>query len=254
MENLIITLEELRIISGREKFSMPIIEKDYLITYLLFLLKDVRGIYLKGGTAINKIFLNHARLSEDIDFTLTRNIKEVEEEIKEKLKNTPFGKIFQGKDTEGFVRLIIHYKLFHEDGTIYLDLNKKADLILKPEKCKIIHFYTEVIPEFEIFCINKDEMFAEKLRATIERHKPRDYLDLYNIIKSVNSINLEITRKKLESAGKKFDIKLVFKNTNKVFRLWKKDLAAITKEEISFQQVISFLAEYFHFKELKDAK
>jgi len=62
MANLIITLEELRIISGREKFSMSIIEKDYLITYLLFLLKDVRGIYFKGGTAINKIFLNHARL------------------------------------------------------------------------------------------------------------------------------------------------------------------------------------------------
>jgi len=185
---------------------------------------------------------------------LSRNIKEVEEEIKEKLKNTPFGKISQGKDAEGFIRLIVHYKLFHENGTIYLDLNKKADLILKPEKCKIIHFYAEVIPEFEIFCINKNEMFAEKLRATIERHKPRDYLDLYNIIKSGNSINLEVTRKKLESAGKKFDIKLVFNNTNKVFRLWKKDLAAITKEEISFQQVISFLAEYFHFKEIKDAK
>ena len=81
MENLIITLEELRIISGREKFSMPIIEKDYLITYLLFLLKDVRGIYLKGGTAINKIFLNHARLSEDIDFTITGDVKEIQKEI-----------------------------------------------------------------------------------------------------------------------------------------------------------------------------
>ncbi len=75
-----ITLEEIRIISGREKFSMPIIEKDYLVTCLLFLLRDIKGIYFKGGTAINKIFLNHARLSEDIDFTLTRKIEDVEKE------------------------------------------------------------------------------------------------------------------------------------------------------------------------------
>jgi len=41
MAELNITIEEIRIISGREKFSMPIIEKDYLVTYLLFLLKDI---------------------------------------------------------------------------------------------------------------------------------------------------------------------------------------------------------------------
>jgi len=249
-----ITIEEIRIISGREKFSMPIIEKDYLVTYLLFLLKDIKGIYFKGGTAINKIFLNHSRLSEDIDFTLTGDIKEVEKEIKEKLKNTIFGKISRGKDREGFTRLIIHYKLFHEDGTIFIDLNKRATLLLKPEEYKINHFYTGKIPEFEVSCINKEEMFAEKLRATIERHKPRDYIDIYNLIKQNHKINLKLANQKLISSGKSFDAKLIFKNTNKIFRLWKKDLAVITKEEISFQQVISFLAEYFKLKEIKDAE
>jgi len=250
----IITLDQLRIIAGQKRLSIVMIEKDYLVTLLLYLIREVSGIYFKGGTALNKLYLHHKRISEDLDFSLTRDIEDIEKDIRKALEGSIFTTITRGKDSGGFTRLIIHYKLFHEDGTIYLDLNKKADLILKPEKWKIIHFYAGVIPEFEIFCINKDEMLAEKLRATIERHKPRDYLDLYNIIKSGNSINLEITRKKLESAGKKLDIKLVFNNTNKVFRLWKKDLAAITKEEISFQQVISFLTEYFHFKELKDNK
>jgi len=58
-----ISLEELRIIAGEQGFELPILEKDYLVTYLLYLLKEVDGIYFKGGTALNKIFLNHARLS-----------------------------------------------------------------------------------------------------------------------------------------------------------------------------------------------
>ena len=66
--------------------------KDYYLTLILYLIKDVNGIYFKGGTALNKIFLNHARLSEDIDFTLTINEKKIkicEEKIwgfKHKLK------------------------------------------------------------------------------------------------------------------------------------------------------------------------
>lgn len=54
-----ITLSELKIISGEKGFNIKILEKDYLLTYLLYLIKDVEGIYFKGGTALNKIFLGH---------------------------------------------------------------------------------------------------------------------------------------------------------------------------------------------------
>jgi len=53
-----ITLDELKIIAGQKGFGMPILEKDYLLTKLLFLLKDIKGIYFKGGTAINKMILH----------------------------------------------------------------------------------------------------------------------------------------------------------------------------------------------------
>ncbi|HLC90327.1 MAG TPA: nucleotidyl transferase AbiEii/AbiGii toxin family protein [Candidatus Nanoarchaeia archaeon] len=71
----IIPQNELRVIAGEKGFGFAIIEKDYLVTYLLFLLKDVEGIYFKGGTALPKIFLDHARLSEDLDFTATVDIR-----------------------------------------------------------------------------------------------------------------------------------------------------------------------------------
>ncbi len=60
-----ITLNELKIIADENGFNINLIEKDYLITSLLYLLKDINGVYFKGGTAINKILLNHARLSEE---------------------------------------------------------------------------------------------------------------------------------------------------------------------------------------------
>lgn len=52
----IITLDELKIIAGEKGFTIEILEKDYLVTCLLYLLKDINGIYFKGGTALNKIF------------------------------------------------------------------------------------------------------------------------------------------------------------------------------------------------------
>ena len=130
------------------------IEKDYLVTYLLYLLRDVEGIYFKGGTALNKIFLNYARLSEDLDFTLTKKLSTVEKEIKKILEGTIFDKITHDKRVEKYIRLIVHYKLFHDEGTIFIDLNERAKLLCKTEKHKIDHFYQEYIPQSKTYLCN----------------------------------------------------------------------------------------------------
>lgn len=80
-----VTLPELKIIASKYGLNIVLVEKDYLLTHLLYLIKDIEGIYFKGGTALNKIFLDHARLSEDLDFSCTRNILSIE---KEKLKES----------------------------------------------------------------------------------------------------------------------------------------------------------------------
>src|SRR3989344_7033247 len=107
----VITLEELKIIADEKGFNIGLIEKDYLITYLLYLIKDVEHIYFKGGTALNKIFLDHERLSEDLDFTITNDLNIVEKEIRTRLNGTIFDKLSHDKRVDKFVRLITHYKL-----------------------------------------------------------------------------------------------------------------------------------------------
>ena len=67
----LITLDELKIIAGKKGFNIKLLEKDYLLTYLLYLIKDVKGIYFKGGTALNKIFLNPKYIQLFISMKIT---------------------------------------------------------------------------------------------------------------------------------------------------------------------------------------
>ena len=106
-----ITENRLRFLAADKKFSLDYLEKDYYLTALLYFLKDVSEICFKGGTALNKIFLNHRRLSEDLDFTSTASLEKAKQSIlgiveshKEFFTGTRFD-----KQTPSFFRLKITY-------------------------------------------------------------------------------------------------------------------------------------------------
>ena len=247
-----ITLAELKIIAGEKGFNIRILEKDYLLTYLLYLIRDVKGIYFKGGTALHKIFLNHARLSEDLDFNLTEKLSVVEKSIKERLKATIFNKITHDKRVEKFVRLVVSYKLFHDKGTIFIDLNKRAELSQKPETHKVHHFYSEYIPEFSVTTLAKSEMIAEKMAATISRNKPRDYFDMYTIINHKTPIDLALVKKKCIQSGDEFNILKMFNKARKLHNRWEEDMGQLLQKKVSFGEVIDILAKHFKLKEHKE--
>jgi predicted nucleotidyltransferase component of viral defense system len=241
-------------IFSRHKFNRIKLTKDYFVTILLYLIKDVKEIYFKGGTAINKIFLAHARLSEDIDFSLTREVCEVKKEIVDIIeKSGLFDRITYDKNVEGFLRIVVHYIDF--DGrkdVVFIDLNKRAKLALKPEIHKLNHFYNPFIPEFSVNTLAREEMIAEKVAATIGRNKPRDHFDVYKIIKAGIPINLELVKKKCEESDDEFSIIKMFNNAKKLKNRWDKDMEALLSEPITFQEVIIFLSKHFKLKEEKD--
>ncbi|MEA2036478.1 MAG: nucleotidyl transferase AbiEii/AbiGii toxin family protein [Nanoarchaeota archaeon] len=244
-----ISQDELRVIASQNKFNIVLLEKDYLLTLLLYEIKDIEGLHFKGGTALNKIFLNHQRLSEDLDFSITIKAKDAEEKIREKLKGTFFKKITHDNKYTRFVRLVIEYKLFHESGTILIDLNQNSKLLRKPEKIKLLHLYNEFIPDFEISCLDIEEMVAEKIRATCQRYKPRDYYDLYFIIKQKLPISIPLVKKKFKEYSKDFEVSMIFKNTNKIFNEWNEDLSYLTKAKLEFGEMMKELKRYFKYKE-----
>ena len=84
-------IEELRRLAAKEELSLNYIAKDEIISKILFKLQKFDNLILKGGTAINRVYLKNKRFSEDIDFDILFNgtLKQViqrTDEIVSKLK------------------------------------------------------------------------------------------------------------------------------------------------------------------------
>jgi len=49
-----------------QHFNEDLLAKDYYLTLFLYLLRNVRGIYFKGGTALQKTLLEYSRISRTL--------------------------------------------------------------------------------------------------------------------------------------------------------------------------------------------
>ncbi len=236
----LISEDKLKYLAGTHGLNMIYLEKDYFLTLFLFLAKDIEGMFFKGGTALNKIFLNHKRLSEDLDFTANSPIAEIRQQLEKILEENKniFTKIETDKTTPEFVRYKVFYKsFFSKEAFIIIDINKKASIILKTEKHEAPNFYGL---KFQIQTLALDEIIAEKFRAAITRNKPRDYFDLYFILQK-HKIDIALAKRKLKEAGEKFDTERIFKNTNKIYSSWNEDIGKLTNEKLDFVSCIKFL-------------
>ena len=141
-----------------------------------------------------------------------------------------------------------------ERDNIFIDLNKRARLLVQPEKHEIRHFYYGFIPVFSMNTLSKKEIIAEKVAAAITRNKPRDHFDIYEIIQANEAIDLTLVKKKCGQSRRQFDITRMFSNANKLKNRWDHDLAQLLAREISFQQVMKSLANHFKLKQEKAKK
>ena len=246
--------DSINYISGETGFNTKILLKDYYLTTILYLIKDIKGVYFKGGTALQKIFLDYSRLSEDIDFTVDKDIKEIINEIIKILEESNiFERITKDKDVEGFTRLVVHYKGFsNEEGVVFIDLNKRAKLLMGPESHKIKHFYKGIIPDFSINTLAQKEMIAEKVAAAIGRNKPRDHFDIYMLLKKKFEIDIQLVKEKCRQSNVEFNIIRMFDKAKKLKKRWDDDVIPLLAEEATFEEVMKVLAKHFKLKEEKD--
>ena len=219
---------ELNVINSEHPFQRKLLVKDYYLTLILYLIKNIEGIYFKGGTAINKIFLNHARLPEDIDFSLTREVSDVKKEVVEVIeKSGLFGNITYDKNVEGFLRIVVEYISFDgEKDNVFIDLNQRAKLSLPSEEHEINHFYYPFIPKFSVKTVSKEELICEKVAATIGRNKPRDHYDVYMMLKKGVGIDMNLVKNKCHESGDDFSIIKMFNKAKMLKNRWDKDMVS----------------------------
>jgi len=201
---MILSPSELYRLAKREKVALGMLEKDYVLTEVLKSLSQVpelRDLFIfKGGTALRKVYFPNWRYSEDLDFTVRRNM------AKEDLRQVLGAWYHQVEQSS---RILLTTKTLHKpDGyarvriqfvgslaypaMIYMDLSFDEPLCLEPERRIVL---THPFPDErrEVLAYPLEELLAEKMRSLLERGKSRDYYDVWRLLKEHSpKFNLEL--------------------------------------------------------------
>ena len=151
--------------------------------------KKSERILFKGGTAL-RIIYNSPRFSEDLDFTAV-NIKigEIEEIFIDSVldvENTGIEiKLKEGKATSGGYLGIAGFRLLDFKGVIQIEVSLRKKGKIKPEMNLIDSDY---VPPFTVISLFQEQLSKEKVNALLERAKPRDFFDIYFLLRSHLSI------------------------------------------------------------------
>ncbi|MBU4311113.1 MAG: nucleotidyl transferase AbiEii/AbiGii toxin family protein [Candidatus Omnitrophica bacterium] len=198
-------------IADEQGFRPAIIEKDYHLTMVLNAVNEhlSRDIVFKGGTLLNKVYLNYHRLSEDLDFSY-RNDIDVSTRSKRSKAITPIrkkmpsflsflGLTSDNPEGEGFnnstqylFKLQYPSIILKRKESIKFEISLRQPSFLPPITVPVKHFYQDpfngedLFPQGAILALSLEESVAEKLKAAISRLTPaiRDYYDLGHFIKT----------------------------------------------------------------------
>ncbi|MBA3046970.1 nucleotidyl transferase AbiEii/AbiGii toxin family protein [Patescibacteria group bacterium] len=185
-----ISQEEIKRLSTRSQAQELTIAREYLHHNFLSELYKQQGsdrILFKGGTALRIIF-NSPRFSEDLDFTATKNIsyQEIENllmEIYSTLDQWGFAaEIKEAKKTTGgyLAKTIFSFYDYRINLKIEISFRKSRT---KPQK-EISQIRSEFLPAYDIAHLPQEEIISGKLAALLARSKPRDWYDLYFLLKN----------------------------------------------------------------------
>ena len=204
--------QEISKIASREGVRPQQIEKDYIISWVLWglynhgILKD--ALIFKGGTCIKKIFIEDYRYSEDIDFTLDPSLEKTlsDEEIY-KAFNEIFGSIKEAANIDlsipedskevhesGSLKFFIDYigPLGGKSDHIKTDIGKGEKLEFEVVKKLMLNDYSDLEEEEKVTIISYslEEIVVEKMAALMGRTIPRDLYD-FEYLTNTEGIELQ---------------------------------------------------------------
>jgi len=242
--------------------NLILAEHDYRI---LFLLKDIYShpflsnrLCLKGGTAINKLFLKEtSRLSIDLDFNIIGEKEQVFKERKE-IK----GKLIEMLRRQKMEK--IEVKSRYEELTVS---GRYKPIFGEKQKIKLEISYIERIPildpvekemkiplgKIRVKTYRIEELLATKIRALYDRLKGRDIYDLYfsSFIDFDKILLKKLVLFYFYKSGKIFNPKIFFRNIEDKFLSEKfiDDVSIFIKPttEFSIKNNIKRILEFYSF-------
>lgn len=187
---------------ARERnLSLAIVEKDYVLGWLLFGLSRIPNLIFKGGTALSKFYFPKIwRLSEDLDFVfLGSDFQEVVGSLDEifsliREKSGIEVNLKSEYSNPEYLQLKVQYSALIGRNWAKVDVTgeKPIDRVLE----KPVHRGYSDYPHFSTRVESVEEILAQKLRAILERGKCRDYYDVWKLMEL--RVDLDRTRKMFE--------------------------------------------------------
>ena len=224
--------KELYDIAEKLKIQPSVIDKDWVLGHFLNAMYEIESIRknfaFKGGTCLKKCYFGDYRYSEDLDFSLINENFVVDETLFNKIisvarKNSGadfyLNKIkpqIHNNIPQGYEVTIAFWGADHKPNQtiipferwqtkIKLDISFSELILTKPTNKKILHPYsdssqiTEIVPVYSML-----EIISEKLRALIQRNRPRDIYDIWYIMNSkIDLTKLDIKKLLIRKADSK---------------------------------------------------
>ena len=248
-----IEIVELKEIAANGNVNLGQAEKLFFQDLILFILykKYNRELIFKGGTALLKCY-GFDRFSEDLDFTLLNNEKDLDQIIRNGLKQFNLNFEISSNEDKEFInslklRILIQGPLYELNNrktlcSIRLDFSTREKTVLDSNIVKLRPIST-IIPMFDLMVMNKKEMFSEKIRALITRNMARDLYDLYYLDDSIASINL--INQKLKYYKIIFSKKILENALDKKQAFWVNEMKHLVKNYPGFSKVKRKILSYF---------
>lgn len=207
-----LTKEQLHELVKIYKINESVVAREFLqILFLkeLYSQNFSKDIFFKGGTCI-RLMYGGSRFSEDLDFTVMMKEKEFMKVIgkffKEMESKYPM-KVKEKESIEGKTFLITtKMESISNDIFIKLDFSFRKDVINCHKEIIVENEYPVVFTSF-VYCLSKDEILAEKVRAFLNRDKYRDLYDIWVLIDKGAKFQKEMINTKLEYYKQKYNAK-----------------------------------------------
>ncbi len=229
--------EEIIKIAREKNEQEKIIEKDYFLELLLFVIQEnSKELVFKGGTALYKLY-NLPRFSEDLDFTLNGKLNSDKFILKLIRSLRQAGASARIKERDMYqnqqnIRLELKGPLFDGNpqnaNVISINISLREKPIYKPKEERIYPKYRD-IPSFNINCMVAEEMLAEKIRALITRDKARDLYDLWFLLGKGIRAKVKDINKKLKICGGRFNMGKLLERIEDKRKSWEMDLKGLIK-------------------------
>lgn len=152
-------------------------------------------VLFKGGTAL-RIIYNSPRFSEDLDFSgfniKTKELENIFLDTILDIEKTGINiELKEWKVTSGGYLGIISFRFLDFQDMIRTEVSLRSKQKTKGE---INLINSDYVSPFNITSLPQKQLVEEKVNALIERAKPRDFFDIYFLLRS----NLSIEKNKLE--------------------------------------------------------